>query len=242
MVTLDDVAARWPGADHDALAAVSLHLGPGAHAQVIGPSGSGKSTLAAVLVGFLAPRSGTYRLGRADVAEVTGEEVRRRVTWIQQLPWIADSSVRENLRIAYPAATDEELDAALGAVRLGGWFHHLPAGLDSQRRSRWVVPPTTHEAPTPHPEPTFRHEHRQGGTVTSVVRARLIADRTGSVDIESLVVALVGFGVDTARYVGVERNVGVGVEFIHDGAVRFAVVVVASAGACAERESDDEHQ
>jgi ATP-binding cassette subfamily C protein CydCD len=132
VVKLDDVSARWPGADRDALAAVSMHLESGAHAEVIGPSGSGKSTLAAVLVCFLTARGGTYRLGHADVDEVLGDDVRRRVTWIQQLPWIADSTVRENLRLAAPSATDDELRHAVQAVRLDDWFGHLPAGLDSQ--------------------------------------------------------------------------------------------------------------
>jgi ABC-type transport system involved in cytochrome bd biosynthesis fused ATPase/permease subunit len=109
-----------------------MHLEPGTHALVTGPSGSGKSTLAAVLVGFLSPRSGTYRLDRADVGALSGDDIRRRVTWIQQLPWVADSTVRENLRIAAPAASDAELLDALRAVRLGEWFEHLPAGFDSQ--------------------------------------------------------------------------------------------------------------
>ena len=52
------------------------------------------------------------------------------MTWIQQLPWIADSTVRENLRIADPTASDDDLVDALHAVRLGEWFGHLPAGLD----------------------------------------------------------------------------------------------------------------
>jgi ABC-type transport system involved in cytochrome bd biosynthesis fused ATPase/permease subunit len=61
-----------------------------------------------------------------------GQDVRRRVTWIQQLPWIADSTVRENLRIADPAAGDDVLRQALRAVRLDEWFNRLPAGLDTQ--------------------------------------------------------------------------------------------------------------
>jgi ATP-binding cassette, subfamily C, bacterial CydCD len=132
VVALDHVTARWPTADIDALAAVSMRVEPGAHAHVTGPSGSGKSTLAAVLVGFLAPSSGTYHLGRTDIGEVLGEDVRRRVTWIQQLPWIADSTVRENLRIADQAAGDDELREALRAVRLDEWFDRLEAGLDTQ--------------------------------------------------------------------------------------------------------------
>ncbi len=131
-ISLEEVTARWPGAGTDALGPVTIRVGAGTHAEVVGPSGAGKSTLAAVLVDFLSPRSGEYHLDRADVSEVPGEEVRRRVTWIQQLPWIADSTVRENLRIADPSAHDEQLCDALRAVRLGDWFDHLPAGLDSQ--------------------------------------------------------------------------------------------------------------
>jgi ATP-binding cassette subfamily C protein CydCD len=131
-ISLDRVTARWPRAHVDALNATSLHLAPGAHATVVGPSGSGKSTLAAVLVGFLSPRSGTYRLDDTDVGDVICDDVRHRVTWIQQVPWIADSTVRENLRLADPSASDDRLCDVLNSVRLGGWLRQLPAGLDSQ--------------------------------------------------------------------------------------------------------------
>jgi ABC-type transport system involved in cytochrome bd biosynthesis fused ATPase/permease subunit len=131
-VSLHDLTARWPHTDVDALDATSLELAPGAHATVVGPSGSGKSTLAAVLVGFLSPRSGSYRLDGTDVGDLVGEDLRRRVTWIQQVPWIADSNVRENLRLADPSASDDQLRDVLRSVRLDGWFRHLPAGLDSQ--------------------------------------------------------------------------------------------------------------
>ncbi len=131
-VTLDAVTARWPDAASDALGEVSMQLAPGAHVEVNGPSGSGKSTLAAVLVGFLEPHGGSYRLGDTSVGEAAGQDVRQHVTWIQQLPWIADSTVRENLRLADPSASDDDLRTALEDVRLGGWFDLLPAGLDSQ--------------------------------------------------------------------------------------------------------------
>ena len=131
-VTLDEVAARWPGADADALQPVSMQLAAGAHAEITGPSGSGKSTLAAVLVDFLPASSGQYRLATTPVDEAIGREVRRRVTWIEQLPWIADSTVRENLRIADSAASDEALIGAIEAVHLGSWYERLPSGLDSQ--------------------------------------------------------------------------------------------------------------
>ncbi|MGE5212019.1 MAG: thiol reductant ABC exporter subunit CydC, partial [Acidobacteriota bacterium] len=131
-VSLEAVTARWPGAVADALGPVSTEISYGTHAEIVGPSGAGKSTLAAVLVDFLTPASGTYRLGGTDVTDAPGQEVRRRVTWIQQLPWIADSTVRENLRLADPSADDSRLVEALHQVRLGDWFATLPQGLDSQ--------------------------------------------------------------------------------------------------------------
>jgi ABC-type transport system involved in cytochrome bd biosynthesis fused ATPase/permease subunit len=131
-LTLAALTARWPNVAHDALGPVSLQLPFGSHATIVGPSGSGKSTLAAVLVGFLPPHHGAYRIDGVDALHVTGESLRRRITWIQQLPWLADSTVRENLRIADASADDAVLVAALDAVRLDTWFEHLPFGLDSR--------------------------------------------------------------------------------------------------------------
>ena len=128
-ITLDAVTARWPGTGADAVGPVSLGVPPASRHLIVGPSGSGKSTLAAVLVGFLPPASGDYRLDDVCVAAVA--DVRRSVTWIQQVPWLADSTVRENLRIADPEADDEALDEVLRAVRLSAWLNHLPHGLDT---------------------------------------------------------------------------------------------------------------
>jgi ATP-binding cassette subfamily C protein CydCD len=124
-----DLTARWPGADRDAVGPVSFHLPTGGHHAIVGPSGSGKSTLAAVLVDFLAPHGGVYLVAGRDAATVAG--LRTQVTWLTQLPWLADSTVRENLRLAAPTANDETLLDAVAAVRLREWFDRLPAGLDT---------------------------------------------------------------------------------------------------------------
>jgi ATP-binding cassette, subfamily C, bacterial CydCD len=126
---VDEVTGRWPRAGTDALGPVSFRLPARSHHTIVGPSGSGKSTLAAILVGFLPPRTGSYRLGTVDAAAVDG--VRDQVTWLTQLPWLADSTVRENLRIADPDATDDALLDAVAAVQLGDWFDRLPGGLDT---------------------------------------------------------------------------------------------------------------
>ncbi|EOD58571.1 ATP-binding cassette domain-containing protein, partial [Amycolatopsis vancoresmycina] len=94
----------WPGGPlvlHD----VDVDLPPGTYAAVVGPSGAGKSTLVAALLGFLAPRRGVV-------------EVPERVAWAPQEPMLAATTVAENLRLADPTATEEDLRAALHGAAL----------------------------------------------------------------------------------------------------------------------------
>lgn len=128
---LDDVSIAWPDAPPQ-VTGVDLTLPAGARAVISGPSGSGKSTIAAALVRFLAPVHGTYRIGDADTNDLGGDHVRRSVTWCQQDPWFADSTLADNLRIARPAATDADLWAALAVVHLDAWTHRLPDGLQTR--------------------------------------------------------------------------------------------------------------
>ncbi len=131
-VELDHLTARWPAATRDALGPVSVQVPYRSHIAITGPSGSGKSTLAAVLVGFLPPDRGGYRIDRTDSADVDGVVLRERVTWIEQLPWLADSTVRENLRIADADASDDAMLTTLRAVDLDTWLARLPHGLDTR--------------------------------------------------------------------------------------------------------------
>ena len=132
---LRGVTARYPDAppgSPPALHAVDLTLAPGRRVAVVGPSGSGKTTLAHVLLRFLDPEpGGRYLLGTADALRLPGEVVRRTVGLCAQDAHVFDSSLRENLRLARPGATDEELRAALAAARLRDWVDTLPAGLDT---------------------------------------------------------------------------------------------------------------
>ncbi|MFV0315829.1 MAG: thiol reductant ABC exporter subunit CydD [Microthrixaceae bacterium] len=130
-VVLGDVALRWPRGDLDVVHGVDLRAEPGALVHIDGPSGSGKSTLAAALVRFVDIHRGCYMLDDVDTRRATGDDVRRVVTWSQQEPWFAATSLRENLHIAAPNATDSELWAALDAVHLTGWAASLPEGMST---------------------------------------------------------------------------------------------------------------
>ncbi|MFB6812962.1 thiol reductant ABC exporter subunit CydD [Streptomyces sp. NPDC056347] len=128
---LRGLSARYAEADRDALDAVDLTLTTGRRIAVVGPSGSGKTTLAQVLVRFLDARAGTYRIGGVEAGALDGDTVRRYVGLCAQDAHVFDSSVRENLRLARPGATDAELRAALDRARLLDWADALPDGLDT---------------------------------------------------------------------------------------------------------------
>ncbi|MFG2293166.1 thiol reductant ABC exporter subunit CydD [Streptomyces sp. NPDC048603] len=128
---LAGITARHPGQERDALAGVDLTLEPGRRIAVVGPSGSGKTTLAQVLLRFLEPGAGSYTLGGTDARSLESDDVRRFVGLCAQDAHIFDSSVRENLRLARPGATEPELRAALAGARLLDWAEALPDGLDT---------------------------------------------------------------------------------------------------------------
>ncbi|MFF0505656.1 thiol reductant ABC exporter subunit CydD [Streptomyces fimicarius] len=125
------LSARYPGAARDALSSLDLTLTPGRRIAVVGLSGSGKTTLAQVLLRFLDASSGTYRLGGVEAAALESDTVRRSVGLCAQDAHVFDSTIRENLRLARPGATDPELRDALSRARLLEWVAALPQGLDT---------------------------------------------------------------------------------------------------------------
>lgn len=131
-LALRGITARYPGAPAPALRDLDLELPPGRRVAVVGASGSGKSTLAQVLLRFLDPAAGSYTLADGvDATAADSDAVRRIVGLCAQDAHHFDSSLRENLRLARPGATDAQLCAALAAARLEPWVRTLPAGLDT---------------------------------------------------------------------------------------------------------------
>lgn len=130
-LALHHLAVGWPG-QAPQVTGIDLTVEPGQRTLIAGPSGSGKSTLAATLVAFLEPAEGTYAIGGTAAGDLGGESVRQAVTWCQQDPWFADTTVADNLRVARPSASEDALRAALDVVHLGDWLRHLPEGLDTR--------------------------------------------------------------------------------------------------------------
>nr|WP_323385081.1 ABC transporter ATP-binding protein [Streptomyces calidiresistens] len=116
----------------DVLHDVSLRVPPGTRVALVGPSGAGKSTLGRLLAGIHAPRAGSVTLGGASLAAMPVERVRRHVALVNQEHHVFVGPLRDNLRLARPEATDEELWAALLAVDAERWAAALPEGLDTE--------------------------------------------------------------------------------------------------------------
>ncbi|UIX30644.1 ABC transporter ATP-binding protein [Streptomyces sp. GQFP] len=116
----------------EVLRGVDLTVRPGERLAVVGPSGAGKTTLCRLLAGIDEPRSGTVTVGGVPIAALGPEELRRQVVLVTQEHHVFLGTVRDNLLIAEPAATDAELWAALAAVGAADWVRELPAGLDTE--------------------------------------------------------------------------------------------------------------
>ena len=125
------MTARWDPTGPDAVRDLDLELNPGERVALVGPSGCGKSTVAALLVRFLDPVRGRVTINGRDLRELSTEDVRRVVGLVADDAHIFDTTVAENLRIARPDATTEDMRAALESVRLLDWVDGLPAGLDT---------------------------------------------------------------------------------------------------------------
>ncbi len=131
VVALEGVVAQYPSGDGPVLNRLDLVLAPGRKVALVGPSGVGKTTVTRLLLRFLEPAHGRVTIAGRDVREYAQADVRRHFALAGQEAWVFDSTIRENLRLARPDASDADLWAALRRARLAVWVASLPDGLDT---------------------------------------------------------------------------------------------------------------
>jgi ABC-type multidrug transport system fused ATPase/permease subunit len=118
-------------ADRDVLHGIDLDLAPGERVAVVGPSGAGKSTLGRLLAGIHPPRAGRVEVGGVRLVDLPLDTLRREVALVTQEQHVFVGTLAENLRLARPAASEEQLVAALDAVDGLEWAEALPEGLET---------------------------------------------------------------------------------------------------------------
>lgn len=123
-------AAYGPDAD-PAVAGVDLAIPRRGHVAVVGPSGAGKTTLMSLILRFLEPREGEILLGGVPYRDLSHDEVRRHIAYVEQESPVVPGTIRDNLAFTHPDADDDELRRVLAEVRLEDLIERLPEGLDT---------------------------------------------------------------------------------------------------------------
>lgn len=135
-VVVSDITFSYAGGSQPALSGVSVTLAAGTRLALVGPTGAGKSTLAKLMARLYDPQEGSVSFGGVDLRDASMEDLRRRIVVIPQEGFLFDGSVRDNLLIARPDATEQMLLSALENLGLRERFEALPEGLETQVRER----------------------------------------------------------------------------------------------------------
>ncbi|MGH3230507.1 MAG: thiol reductant ABC exporter subunit CydC, partial [Streptosporangiaceae bacterium] len=138
-VALHGAAAAYPGRPDPVLRDLDLELGPGRPVALAGPSGSGKTLVVLTLLRFLDLTAGQLSVDGTDALAMSPEEVRALLAWSPEQPTLFPASLRANLRLAAPHATDRQITGLLRQLRLGPWLDRLDRGLDTVLAS-WGQP------------------------------------------------------------------------------------------------------
>lgn len=130
-VELSGVSFRYKEAERNALENISLTIRPGEHVAFVGPSGGGKTTLASIVARFWDVRGGCVKIGGVNVKDIAKEELMDTVSFVFQDSKLLKTSILENVRMAKPNASREEILKALHDAQCDDILEKLPQGVDT---------------------------------------------------------------------------------------------------------------
>jgi ABC-type multidrug transport system fused ATPase/permease subunit len=131
-VEFDRVTFGYDGGGGPVLRDVSFRVPYGTRTALVGPSGAGKSTVLALIERFYELDAGAVRVGGVDVAQLARTDLRARLGYVEQEAPVLAGTIRDNLRLTVPGATDARMLAVLDMVRLTDIVGRTPLGLDAQ--------------------------------------------------------------------------------------------------------------
>ena len=117
--------------DRKLIEALNLSVKPGQHVAIVGPTGCGKTTLINLLMRFYDVNGGAIRVDGTDVRQITRASLRANYGMVLQETWLKSGTIRENLVMGKPDATDEEVVAAARACHAHSFIKRLPQGYDT---------------------------------------------------------------------------------------------------------------
>ena len=129
-ITLEHVSCSYDG-EKNALNDVSLRVAPGQVIALVGASGGGKTTLANIVTRFFDPQKGRILIGNIDIRDIPKETLMNKVSFVFQNSRLIKASILENVRMAKPDATREEIALALKAAQCLDIIEKLPNGIDT---------------------------------------------------------------------------------------------------------------
>ena len=129
-VELQNVAFSYTPEQH-LIEDLNLSVKPGQRIAIVGPTGCGKTTLINLLMRFYDVKDGSISVDGSEIRSVTRESLRRQYGMVLQDTWLKTASVRENIRLAKPDATDAEVEAAARMAHADSFIRRLPEGYDT---------------------------------------------------------------------------------------------------------------
>lgn len=129
-ITLEEVSYSYDG-KKNALDHISLSIGQGQKAALVGPSGGGKTTLANIVTRFFDPQKGRILIGNVDIRDIPKEVLMNKISFVFQNSRLIKDSILENVRMGKPNASREEVIQALDAAQCMDIIEKLPDGIDT---------------------------------------------------------------------------------------------------------------
>jgi ATP-binding cassette subfamily C protein CydC len=130
-VELAEARLRYASDGPWILDGLSMTLVAGSHVVLTGASGAGKSSVVNTLLRFRALQGGQARLGGTPLSSLRQDSTRRLIGWVSQDTHLFNFSIRANIALARPEASEEQIVAEARTAQLGPWIHSLPQGLET---------------------------------------------------------------------------------------------------------------
>ena len=128
---MSDIDFTYPGRTRPALSGVSFTVPTGATVALVGPSGAGKTTVANLFLRFWDPARGVVKMAGHDLGDCKLDDLRRRIALVAQDTYLFNDTLRNNILIARPSASEPELEQAVDKASLSEFVATLPDGLQT---------------------------------------------------------------------------------------------------------------